>query len=104
MIGNPVPRGGEDAVSNALMSLLRENGNGHWDETDLKMRPDGSAVDLKGVEDWNKEQERNDVVCPLLSKYVNDANGQLANFISPIGKSPFHFAYSTSGELMNSRR
>ena len=63
MIGNPVPRGGEDAVSNALMSLLRENGQ--WDETDLKMRPDGSAVDLKGeeLEDWNKEQERNDVVC-----------------------------------------
>jgi hypothetical protein len=67
MIGNPVPRGGEDAVSNALMSLLRENGNGLWDETDLKMRPDGSAVDLKGeeLEDWNKEQERNDVVCSL---------------------------------------
>jgi len=65
MIGNPVPRGGEDAVSNALMSLLRENGQ--WDETDLKMRPDGSAVDLKGeeLEDWNKEQERNDVVCPI---------------------------------------
>jgi len=62
MIGNPVPRGGEDAVSNALMSLLRENGQ--WDETDLKMRPDGSAVDLKGddSDDWNKEQERNDVV------------------------------------------
>jgi hypothetical protein len=34
----------------------------------------------------------------------NDAYGQLANFISPIGKSTFHFAYSTSGELMNSRR
>ena len=62
MIGNPVPRGGEDAVSNALMSLLRENGQ--WDETDLKMRADGSAVELKAEEeDWNKEQERNDVVC-----------------------------------------
>ena len=93
MVGNPVPRGGEDAVSNALMSLLRENGNGHWDETDLKMRPDGSAVDLKGeeLEDWNKEQERNDVVCSLISPYVDDADGQLANFISPIGKSTFHF-------------
>lgn len=56
MIGNPAPGGG-DAVSNALMSLLRE------DETDLKMRPDGSAVDLKeDSDDWNKEQERNDVV------------------------------------------
>ena len=52
-------------MSNALMSLLRENGQ--WDETDLKMRPDGSAVDLKGddSDDWNKEQERNDVVCFL---------------------------------------
>jgi hypothetical protein len=28
--------------------------------------------------------------------YVDDANGQLANFISPIGKSTFHFAYSTT--------
>ena len=65
MIGNPVPRGGEDAMSNALMSLLRENGQ--WDETDLKMRPDGSALDLKAddSDDWNKEQERNDVVCFL---------------------------------------
>ena len=95
MIGNPVPRGGEDAVSNALMSLLRENGGAQWDETDLKMRPDGSAVDLKGeeLEDWNREQERNDVVRPLLLLYVDVTDEQLANFISPIGKFSFILGY-----------
>jgi hypothetical protein len=85
MIGHQANRGGEDAVSNALMSLLREGAP--WDEGDEK-RAKGSNVDLKGNNDsdeWNKEPEnRNDVVrLPLFLLGEADIC-QLANFISPI--------------------
>jgi hypothetical protein len=71
MIGHQANRGGEDAVSNALMSLLREGAP--WDEGDEK-RAKGSNLDLKGNNDsdeWNKEPEnRNDVVRLALFQFV----------------------------------
>jgi hypothetical protein len=64
MVGNQPARGGDDAASNALMSLLREGGQ--WDDTDDK-RIRGSELDLKGEDEdeWSKGAERNSVVCPL---------------------------------------
>jgi hypothetical protein len=64
MIGNQVPRGGEDAASNALMSLLREGGQ--WDGTDVE-RAKGSAINLKADEsdEWDKEADRNEAVSRL---------------------------------------
>lgn len=86
MIGNPGNRGGEDAASNALMSLLREGAP--WGEEGDEKRAKGSNLDLKGNEsdEWHKEPDRNDVVCLPLSSYVLKLTYQLANFISPIGK------------------
>lgn len=43
MVGNPAVRGGIDAVSNALISLLREGGQ--WDETDDKRN--GNSVHMR---------------------------------------------------------
>lgn len=47
MVGRATQRGGIDAVSNALISLLREGGQ--WDETEDK-RP-GSSIFKKEMED-----------------------------------------------------
>lgn len=47
MVGHATNRGGIDAVSNALISLLREGGQ--WDEGEYKRT--GSSIFKKEVED-----------------------------------------------------
>lgn len=65
MVGGP-NRGGDDAVSNALMSLLREGGQ--WDDIDDKRTGTGgsSAVNLNRKEsddeEFGMEIQRNSAV------------------------------------------
>lgn len=72
MVGGP-NRGGDDAVSNALMSLLREGGQ--WDEIDDKRTGTGgtsgtggsSALNLRKDgedEEFGMETQRNSAVGP----------------------------------------
>lgn len=62
-------RGGDDAVSNALMSLLREGGQ--WDEGDDKRTGTASAAPLKKESDddeFTLETQRNSaVILPAFS-------------------------------------
>lgn len=65
LVGRPQVAGGEDAVSNALMSLLREGG--HWDEVDDKRtRTTASAMPKKEAveddDDFDRETQRNSAV------------------------------------------
>jgi hypothetical protein len=64
MVGRPQVPGGEDAVSNALMSLLREGG--HWDEGDDKRTgTTAGAMPKKEISDddeFDRETQRNSAV------------------------------------------
>jgi hypothetical protein len=66
MVGNQVARGGDDAASNALMSLLREGGQ--WDDADDKRIKGSQVDDLKGEDEdeWAKRPERNSVVSLII--------------------------------------
>lgn len=83
MVANHNPRGGPDAVSNALMSLLREGGQ--WDEVDDKRTGTGSALPKHDTEDedWVPEVDRNSAVSSsfarlyLSLRLISDPDRQL---------------------------